>query len=83
MSGRKGLAALLRRAARGELPGEDLLQEVASESWKELDWHSPLLARTYHFLQHFAADEDVRQTDSGYAAHQIQILEELARQLEQ
>ena len=83
MSGRKELAALLRQAARGELKGEDLLQAIASEPWKEFDWHSPLLARTYHFLQHFAADEDTRQADADYATHQIQTLEELARQLEQ
>jgi hypothetical protein len=81
MSGAMKLASVLKKAADGDLTGEQALQIVHSESFEGVDWQAKLFAQAYHLLQHFAADEDIRSKEPGYAARQARSLRRLAQKL--
>ena len=80
-SGADRLATLLTQVANGHLSGEDALRLMDSEQFDRADWRSRRFEDAYHLLQHFAADEDIRETDPTYAKRQRASLEKMAQRL--
>ena len=75
------LALLLERVANGDISGYDALREIDANFANSVDWNDQPFARTYHFLQHFAADVDIRAKDAAYAEHQMKALKKLVEKL--
>jgi hypothetical protein len=78
ISSRTRAAQILKLVLAEELSIEQALALWPSEENYEDD---PILGEAYHALQHYAADEDLREWDSDYAQEQREELQEIVQRL--